>query len=199
MRLYLRALYMKDEGNGWMWSSLNIKPISSKSGSLRPFVFVLEKGTGAGEPTVKFDGCHVEGGFDAVNGMVEESRKSYMQRAEKEQAGKPMSLVTLEIKPYEAEFDFDSLLSRLTDPSSSPLKAFDTTVKSHELVPLAFGVKKLELTVITPTECVDDMCEDILEKEEEDVQSVDVDWTRAVPVMDAGRLLKSVVAENQSK
>ena len=173
--------------------------MSSKSGSLRPFVFLLEKGAGAGEPAVKFDGCDVEGGFNAINTMIEESRRAYMQKAEKEQAGKPMSLVTLEIKPYEAEFDFDSLLSRLMDPATSPLEPFDATVKSHELVPLAFGIRKLELTVVAPTECVDDLCEDILEKEEDDVQSVDVDWARVMPIMDAGRLLKSAVAENRSK
>ena len=90
-----------------------------------------------------FDGRTVENfDFETVNGMIESSRKAYMQETEKEvrigacgvrtsrivptilcspplaaaylaAQSQPMSLVTLEIKPYEADFDFDSLLSRL--------------------------------------------------------------------------------------
>jgi len=153
-------------------------------------VFFLEKGTS--DPTTTFDGRDVDRDFDTINGLIEDSRKAYLQVAEKKQSV-PMTMVTLEIKPYEADFDFDALLSRLTDAESSPISSFGAMVKSHELVPLAFGIRKLELIVVGPTENVKNMCEAVLEREEEDVQSVDVDWTRAVPVMDAGRLFKSAV------
>jgi translation elongation factor EF-1beta len=160
------------------FNSLDIHALSpsSSSSSLRPFAFVLSKSSSI---SLQFwSAPSTSSPFTAATlpSQLTESRAAFA--AAKASTAPPavrMSLVTLHIKPYEAEFDLLDLAQKIKQPDSSVNARFQfITHRSSSLVPVGFGISKLELVVVMREEDIDDLVEFVAEEFEDDVQSCDV-------------------------
>ena len=83
------------------------------------------------------------------------------------------SRVVFDVKGYETDQDFDALGKRvMTEINKDGLVWQDM----FKVVPIAFGMKKLQMTMIIEDEKIsaDDILEEIAEKWEEEVQSCDI-------------------------
>jgi translation elongation factor EF-1beta len=120
-------------------------------------------------------------------------------------------MATLEVKPLDADVDLVALAKLIqtfqfqveTSSSSSPHRYLqpqwrpvevqqeeasstnnDNNLLLHEIIPIGYGLSKLVLTCILPSDDVDELVTLIEETFGNDhVQSVDVDWSRTIPVM----------------
>ena len=203
-------------GAPFLWSSLSIHCLnpSGNASSLRPFAFVLRKASVASNadnaggnapppsrPTVTFNCENCEENFEqkpavrtttldgvdfaAVNELICEARRSFAASS-KTSTGPALSLVPLEIKPYDPDFDLDILKEKLIKSPKSCLKPFDVVFRESKLVPVGFGISKLEIQCVVKSADAEDIIEAIMDAEADDVQSVDVDWSRCVPCAAAG-------------
>jgi translation elongation factor EF-1beta len=118
-------------------------------------------------------------------------------------------MATLEVKPLDADVDLVALAKRiqasrfevettsssshryiqpqwrpvLHQESSSSLSS-NNDLLLYEIVPIGFGLSKLVLACVLPSDDVDELVTLIEEMYGNDrVQSVDVDWSRTIPVM----------------
>eukprot|EP00518_Triparma_eleuthera_P012393 CAMPEP_0182472048 /NCGR_PEP_ID=MMETSP1319-20130603/21444_1 /TAXON_ID=172717 /ORGANISM="Bolidomonas pacifica, Strain RCC208" /LENGTH=367 /DNA_ID=CAMNT_0024672671 /DNA_START=60 /DNA_END=1160 /DNA_ORIENTATION=- len=166
-----RLLVGVAEGGGWELSVAPLSPEAATS-TLRPFAFLLKKVGDNKEDKAK------RRSFDELNAEICSAREEYAKRKTKSQpASPPRTLLFLDVKPYESECDLDSLLSRLKGPApGSPLSSFSVLWKSSSVVPVGYGINKLSVTCVVESDMVEELCDAIMEAEEDEVQSVDVDW-----------------------
>jgi translation elongation factor EF-1beta/SAM-dependent methyltransferase len=132
--------------------------------------------------------------FESVNALLCSSRTSYSEYMEKKAYAEAASsgggdddrrlaLAKLEIKPYEAETDLNTILENLKAPDSQISLSFPTIQwKAHETVEIGFGISKLVVTIIVAYEDLDELVEMIQEVEEDSVQSVDVNYDETQPL-----------------
>lgn len=114
-------------------------------------------------------------------------------------------LVLLEIKPSDVSVDLVSLsakicsLKHLVHPSDEHEKiplvwrpadkqgnGSDSNLQFHEIIPIGFGVSKLLLRCIVPSEHIEDLA-DFVSLFDDTIQSVDIDWTQTYPVLVSNR------------
>uniref|UniRef100_A0A7S3PN23 Translation elongation factor EF1B beta/delta subunit guanine nucleotide exchange domain-containing protein n=1 Tax=Aplanochytrium stocchinoi TaxID=215587 RepID=A0A7S3PN23_9STRA len=90
-----------------------------------------------------------------------------------EKLQKSKSMIVLEIKPYETDFDLEELAQGIKAMTHEGIQNWG---EQHKLEPVAFGIKKLVMSVIVHDTkvSVDDITDMINEKYEDDVQSIDV-------------------------
>ena len=83
------------------------------------------------------------------------------------------SLIVLEVKPYEAELDLNIIAKQLKKIEHDGIQNWGI---EHKLVPVAFGIKKLQISVVVYDDLmgVDGLSDIIEDKFGDDVQSVDV-------------------------
>ena len=193
LKLFLHTLSESVE-----WSTLNIIALNpaEKKSALRPFAFVFVKsGEKCGEKSVCFypegetstSRVIQEPTFECVNKVICNSRDAFKSNFEEEAKkssesstttgeSQQLSLIKLQIKPYESETDLQEFLEKLKSSQSiqtnfNPALQF----KSSALVPLAFGIKRLDVEVIINTNQVDELLLLIEEEHEDEVQSVDLE------------------------
>ena len=107
---------------------------------------------------------------EAAKKQAEEKKKAAQ---EKKKAKAPIickSEVVFDVKGYEADDDFDKIAAKIRQIEKEGLTWMDT----HQIVPVGFGMNKLQMTMII----VDDLIstDDIFEiiEEWEEIQSVDI-------------------------
>jgi translation elongation factor EF-1beta len=186
----------------------DLKPISGK---LRPFAFVFvtsakdddilediiryslvwHKEDGSLETTI-CDGSDVLRAV--VTQKVDQSREKFKKSVILEER---KMLVTLEVKPYEAEANLEKLAELLqnfawlsednAEPLTKPVwQAFENG-SYYEIMPIAFGICKLRMKCIYPTDEVENLVAAIeswegSEDYEDGIQSVDVDWANTFAI-----------------
>ena len=97
---------------------------------------------------------------------------------EKKKAKKPVkiakSIVVFDVKAYEQDEDFEKLAE---DIKTTIVMDGLVWNKSHAILPIGYGMKKLQLTIIIEDEkvSVDDITERIVNDWEDNVQSTDID------------------------
>jgi len=108
--------------------------------------------------------------------MAKKKAEAEAAKAAKEAEKKPAkkkeilkSAVVLDVKPAESETDLEKLVIKVKEIQMPGLEW-----KTHNLVPVAYGIKKIQilLHVVDETTSVDDLAEKI--QENEDVGSVEV-------------------------
>jgi elongation factor 1-beta len=107
--------------------------------------------------------------LDAINEQKKKEEADKKKKKKKKKEAK--SIITFEVKGYEVEYDWDALAKKIFQIEMDGL----TWMDAYEVLPLAFGMKKLQMQVIVSDEKVqtDDIWEQITAWED-DVQSVDV-------------------------
>jgi len=102
--------------------------------------------------------------------MEEKAQAALKKKAESGKVVIAKSMVTLDIKPYEAETDMEALEQQVRSIEMEGLEW-----KVSQLVPVAYGVRKLQIkaVVVDDLVSVDDLSEKIQEFEDF-VQSVDI-------------------------
>ena len=105
--------------------------------------------------------------------LVAEKLKKAEERAAKKRA-EAKSIVVFDVKVYESDEDFEKLAKEIKEKV-----VFEglTWQNSHKIVPIGYGMNKLQLTMIVMDEvvCVDDVFDKIKEDWEDNVQSIDID------------------------
>ena len=146
------------------------------------------------EPVVyKVSTDHVH---DKVAELISRSRDLFQVQHFDDKGLQRFTQVHLEIKPVDTEVDLSALSSRIRSMRAFRVGDQQFTVwwrqlleptqniQTHvdKIVPIGFGVYKLLLCCVVPSEHVDDLSEVIETEENLSVQSVDVDWTQTFPV-----------------
>jgi translation elongation factor EF-1beta len=106
-------------------------------------------------------------------------------------------LALIEIKPCDADVDLLEVGTRIREErwatycdgdSRRPLRPIWQPFSSHEdvewckVVPIGFGISKLQLQCVIQSEDLDDLIAQIEEWDSDAVQSVDIDWSKTVPI-----------------
>jgi translation elongation factor EF-1beta len=200
---------------------LDVWELTPVSGDMPPFCFVLAKASGNAAKNgrrVNFHYIHskspeeiyvndAEEGIAKIGFHISQSRAAFAQRLSSPNKPKisiRRILAILEIKPYDADMDLKVLANviqstvwKMADkltilPQWYPFPGGDL----QKIVPVAYGISKLQLKCIIPEDDIDKLVEAINEWEGNDqfsdgVQSVDVDWANTVPVGDAIEILRN--------
>jgi len=148
--------------------SLNVIPLApaSSTSSLQPFAFVLTK---AEEATLLFNKEATT--TEVLGEQMTASRAAYAtSQAAKVPPPPRMSLLIIEIKPYEAETDLEVLAGTILAHD----RFKDVTHRKTTLVPVGYGISKMALEVVMREDDIDDLVEFVTEEWEDEVQSVDV-------------------------
>ena len=85
-------------------------------------------------------------------------------------SSQPRTLLTLDVKPYDAECDLNELTSRLKSNADLSGGKFTVGWKETSLVEIGFGIKKLRIQCVVDSDDVDDLCDFIAEIEEDEVR-----------------------------
>jgi len=110
----------------------------------------------------------------------EEAEKALAEKMAAEKAARKAgqgkgerSLIVLEIKPYSAETDLETLAKGIKKFEHEGIQNWG---KEHKLIPIAFGVKKLAISAVVYDDLmgVDGLSDMIEEKYGDDIQSIDV-------------------------
>jgi translation elongation factor EF-1beta len=146
--------------------------------------------------------------LDLIRGRVAGSREAFSlsQKLQEKSNVIRKVLATLEVKPFDAETDLKVLgkavrastwqavngdTPRTLCPLWQPFKG-DATVM-EQIVPIGYGISKLQLKCIIPSDDVDHLVSAIEEwegdGEVEGVQSVDVDWANSIPIGNTQEIL----------
>lgn len=169
---------------GWWWTLApfrqNARDLWRKGGDKGGKAKKAPKAKKAAAPAEEEDD-DVDGLFDSDSAAEEEAQKQKEARkAEKEKAEKAKkkkkkiakSIVVFEVKGYEVDCDWNAMADKIrAEVNMEGLTWMDV----HEIVPIAFGMKKLQMSCII----VDDLVgtDDIFDKItvwEDDVQSCDI-------------------------
>jgi len=108
---------------------------------------------------------------DAEKARVREERlKAYAEKKAKKPALIAKTSVLLDIKPWDDETDMDAMLK-----SAKTIEKEGLVWGAHKLVPVGYGINKLQLMCVVEDEkvSIDELCEQIAEFEDY-VQSVDI-------------------------
>ena len=145
-----------------------------------------------------------------IRGRVAGSREAFSlsQKSKEKSNAIRKVMVTLELKPFDAETDLkllgkavrastwqtiDHESERMLCPLWQPVGGDETVMES--IIPIGYGISKLILKCIIPSDDVDYLVSAIEDWEGdgelEGVQSVDVDWANTIPIGNAQELLGS--------
>ena len=202
------------------WSApieiFEVAPTSNAS-SLRPFAFVIRKNNNENE-TSATGLCtdtstsiaalfHYEDGrcekvlfnrssdtvLDDITKLLNSSRASFASMVQENQksSANRLSLVTLDIKPFDIETDLAVLSSIIQNKCSQAFSSFKH--QTSTLVPIGFGLNKIQFHFIIGSEDIEEVCDYIIEEEADAVQSVDVDWENTFQCGDTTSLLKTQI------
>merc|ERR1712073_150092 len=102
--------------------------------------------------------------------ITEERLKAYHEKKSKKPALIAKTSVLLDVKPWDDETDMDAMLAAVKTIEMEGL-----VWGAHKLVPVGYGIKKLQLMCVVEDEkvSIDELCEQIQEFEDY-VQSVDI-------------------------
>jgi len=102
--------------------------------------------------------------------ITEERLKAYHEKKSKKPALIAKTSVLLDIKPWDDETDMDKMLE-----CAKTIEKDGLVWGAHKLVPVGYGIKKLQLMCVVEDEkvSIDELCEQIQEFEDY-VQSVDI-------------------------
>lgn len=199
---------------------IHVWELDPVSGDMRPFGFVFTKADIVEErPERRLVWHSIDGEIDEtsttlkslldlIRGRVVGSRKAFSlsQKSKEKTSAIRQVLVTLEVKPFDAETDLkvlgkvvraltwqtiDGETQRTLCPLWQPFGCDENVMES--VVPIGYGISKLILKCIIPSDDVDHLVSAIEDWEGdgelEGVQSVDVDWANTVPIGNAQELL----------
>mmetsp|Transcript_8345 Transcript_8345/g.9544 ORF Transcript_8345/g.9544 Transcript_8345/m.9544 type:complete len:158 (-) Transcript_8345:115-588(-) len=114
-------------------------------------------------------------GDEAAEAAAALKEKLYLEAKKRgeEKLQKSKSMIVMEIKPYEPEFDLEALAQGIKAMTHEGIQNWG---EQHKLEPVAFGIKKLIVSVIVHDMkvSVDDITDMINEKYEDDIQSIDI-------------------------
>eukprot|EP00924_Labyrinthula_sp_SR-Ha-C_P016878 maker-scaffold_6-snap-gene-17.30-mRNA-1 protein AED:0.20 eAED:0.20 QI:37/1/1/1/0.5/0.33/3/104/251 len=118
------------------------------------------------------DDLFAEPSEEEAKALQEKLKKEAIERGKKKLKN-ARSMIVLEVKPYEADFDLEELAKQIKTISHEGIQNWGA---EHKLEPVAFGIKKLIISAVVYDELcgVDDLSDMILEKYEDDIQSIDV-------------------------
>ena len=189
-----------------------IAPLSDAS-SLRPFAFVFRTCEKTGSHQDDIEEVPILRFFDqetiikseigknvsaqTVNDILEDSRQTYQILWEHKRQEKLMALqkqhlhsndevymlTTLHIKPWDIEYDLNSLAGQIKHQHQN------ITWKEYALVPIGFGLCRLEMRCIVKNDYIDQLRDNIQDDNKDSVQSVDVDWEQSVRVMNPSKFI----------
>ena len=142
----------------------------------------------------------------AIQEYIASSRQRFSAARPKEDSHTTVRkvLATLEVKPCDAEVDLVALGHRIRSevwavdsggerrnlrPMWQPFSDGDSS-ELYSIVPIGFGISKLLLKCVLPSDDLDDLAALIAEWDEDLVQSVDIDWQNTIPVGDVSGLLQ---------
>merc|ERR1719175_431849 len=102
--------------------------------------------------------------------ITEERLKAYHEKKSKKAAVIAKTSVLLDVKPWDDETDMDKMLE-----CAKTIEKEGLVWGAHKLVPVGYGIKKLQLMCVVEDEkvSIDELCEQIQEFEDY-VQSVDI-------------------------
>jgi translation elongation factor EF-1beta len=199
---------------------VHVWEIAPVSGDMRPFGFVFTKADIVEEQPERRLVWHSIGGemdeasstleslLDLIRGRVAGSREAFSlsQKSKEKSNAIRKVLVTLEVKPFDAETDLKVLggavrastwqtvegeVSRTLCPLWQPFEGDENVME--QIIPIGYGISKLQLKCIIPSDDVDHLVSAIEDWEGdgelEGVQSVDVDWANTIPIGNAQELL----------
>lgn len=83
------------------------------------------------------------------------------------------SILEFDVKGYEMDQDWNAMATNIRSLTLEGV----TWMDSHEIVPIAFGMKKLRMKciIVDDLTCTDDIFDAITEKFEDDIQSIDTE------------------------
>lgn len=158
-----------------LWAGVRVVALSDVVSNLLPFVVVFSKGTACETPDLLFNGRQHP--ISALRALITSAQDAYTQAAAKKKAAarkdRHAYLVTLDIKPWEEVADFGPLQLAVRS-AALPHVVWREAV---EIVPIAYGLKKLRVQCVVDTakrdtDSVADELGEILG--EDDVQSIDI-------------------------
>ena len=108
----------------------------------------------------------------AAKAIQEKLKKEAKARADKKLKN-ARTMFVLEVKPFEPDLDLQELALNIKKLEHKGIQNWGA---EHKLEPVAFGIKKLVISVVVYDELisVDDIIDLINEKYEDDVQSIDI-------------------------
>lgn len=124
------------------------------------------------DPFADEDDLFADDGGEAAAALQTKLRKEAEERAARKMKN-AKSMIVLEVKPFDADTDLESLALNIKKLTHEGIQNWG---QEHKLEKIAFGIKKLIISVIVfdAKIGVDDITDLIMEKYEEEVQSVDV-------------------------
>lgn len=160
-----------------LWSFVRVVALNHVVSNLLPFVIIFGKDpTPQDSPTLLFNGeSHP---ISSLRSLITTAQSAYADNAAKKKAAarknKHAYLVTLDIKPWEELADFGPLQQAVRDATLANVVWRE---EAGELVPIAYGLKKLRVQCVVDTskrdtDSVADELAEILG--EDDVQSIDI-------------------------
>jgi translation elongation factor EF-1beta/SAM-dependent methyltransferase len=207
------------DDNETLWSTLHLWEMKPVSGEMLPFGLVLIKSKPVTEcieePCLVFH--PLEGAaftinmtsetvLDTVHDYVSRAREAYSKNIRSND--QRYMLVTLDIKPYDAETDLAALGERIVamqwraDGEEGPQQDLKPVWQAYvddgnemcKIIPIGFGISKLRLKCIIQADDTDALVSAIEDWEGDDVmegvQSVDIDWDESVAIADVSKLFK---------
>jgi len=159
----LKALVLKLEGR--------VSQLEKSGGSSAPAAAAPVKEEEDDDDDVDLFGSDSDEEEDAEKARVREERlKAYAEKKAKKPALIAKTSVLLDIKPWDDETDMDAMLK-----SAKTIEKEGLVWGAHKLVPVGYGINKLQLMCVVEDEkvSIDELCEQIAEFEDY-VQSVDI-------------------------
>jgi translation elongation factor EF-1beta len=203
--------------NGWD-SVLHIWELEPISGELPPFAFCMTRLDTDSDreddtrrrvdfhridrsSTVEETMLNIHDELDQIRAIIALSRERFRQTRE-ESNNAPIICATMEIKPCDADVDWDKVGNLLCDSTwtvnSGPPRILDPQwqpnidedgMKCGKIVPIGFGITKLQLQCVIRSDDLDDLVALIEEWDTDVIQSVDVDWSNTYPVGNIGGIV----------
>ena len=106
--------------------------------------------------------------------QAEKKKAEVEAKNKKKKAKAAKSIVVFDVKVYEQDEDFEKLAKEIKEKIVMEGLVWN---KEHKILPIGFGMNKLQLTIIIVDDLVsvDDILERIQEDWEDNVQSTDID------------------------
>lgn len=157
------AAFTEEERKGWPAAQV---PYGSATAKAKP---AAEK---EDDPFGDDDDLFGDDDGAAAKALQEKLKKEAVERG-KRKAAKARSLIVLEVKPFDAETDLETLAKNIKSMTHEGIQNWG---QEHKLEPVAFGIKKLVISCVVHDNLVgmDDIIDMINDKYEDDIQSIDV-------------------------
>ena len=94
-------------------------------------------------------------------------------KKKKKEKPKARSMIVLEVKPLDADTDLQTLAINIKQLTHDGIQNWG---QEHKLQPIAFGIKKLIISLVVFDDLigVDDITDMLMDKYEDDIQSIDI-------------------------